>query len=398
MNKIRKDFICENSPCYIYSKGEIIKHCMELQKSIPYVQFLYSIKTNPFSPVLSTITSCGFGADAASAQEVMLANDAGLNAGQIFYSSPGKTKKDIIQAFGKCTFIADSFHELELLSSYAEQKGEVIKVGIRINPNYGMATNYASASKFGIDEVQLGKLPQFMKKIKNVIITGIHVHIQSQVLDASILSHYYENCYLLAERVAGILENHIEFINFGSGIGAVYDRKKDHPVELSILSKTISRLEKKNSHGLRAKFYIETGRFVTCNAGTYYTRIIDKKVSQGHTFLIVENSMNGFLRPSIAALLKNTVGNNQLSEKNAEPLYTSKNEFDVQILNDEDKKEIVSIVGNLCTALDVIVEDTELPVAQIGDIVTISNAGSYGYTLSPLLFSSHAPPSQFLGD
>ena len=56
----------------------------------------------------------------------------------IFYSSPGKTKHDIKRAFGKCIFIADSFHELELLNFHAEKTGKTIKAGIRINPGFDM--------------------------------------------------------------------------------------------------------------------------------------------------------------------------------------------------------------------------------------------------------------------
>lgn len=109
------------------------------------------------------------------------------------------------------------------------------------------------------------------------MISGIHIHIQSQILNADTLSHYYKNCYLLAERTADLLDRKIEFINFGSGIGTVYDNAKDRPVDLKLLSETISELDEVNRHSLQTKFIIETGRFLTCNAGTYYTRIVDKK-------------------------------------------------------------------------------------------------------------------------
>ena len=52
----------------------------------------------------------------------------------------------------------------------------------------------------------------------------------------------------------------------------------------------------------------------------------------------------------------------------------------------------VTVVGNLCTALDVIARDVELPALQRGDIIAVSYAGAYAYTLSPQLFSGHEPP------
>lgn len=396
MNDTEKEFIHKNAPCYIYDKEKIINQCEKLKKAMPCVHFLYSVKANPFLPVVSTIINCGLGVDAASSQEVVLANANKLAAGQIFYSSPGKTEHDIKQAFGKCIFIADSFHEMELLNFHAGKTGKTIKAGIRINPDFGMGKNTGFTSKFGIDETQLKELSSFLDKTENIEISGIHIHIQSQILNADILSHYYKKCYLLAERAADLLNRKIEFINFGSGIGTVYDNAKDRPVDLKLLSETISELDEVNRHSLQAKFIIEIGRFLTCNAGTYYTRIVDKKISHGKTYLIVENGMNGFLRPSITAFLMKAAGNSSLTERGLEPLYTVQNAFHVSVLNEETEKETVTVVGNLCTALDIIAENIELPIARIGDIVSVSNAGSYGYSLSPLLFGGHQFPEQFL--
>jgi len=44
----------------------------------------------------------------------------------------------------------------------------------------------------------------------------------------------------------------------------------------------------------------------------------------------------------------------------------------------------------------VLAKNTELPKTEIGDLLEISNAGSYAYTLSPLLFASHEAPKQLL--
>ena len=104
--------------------------------------------------------------------------------------------------------------------------------------------------------------------------------------------------------------------------------------------------------------------------------------------------MNGFLRPAIAELLRQNVG--AFPSNGQEPLYTTGTQCEYRILNRTDTAEVVDIVGNLCTALDVIAKDVALPHAEIGDIVAISNAGSYGMTLTPLLFSSQEPPKEFL--
>ena len=301
----RMKFLQQNAPCYLYEEALIKERCRALSEAMPEVDFLYSVKANPFMPVLKTIAAQGFGADAASANEVLLAQQAGIPGDRIYYSAPGKTLQDMQKVWGKCTIIADSLSELDRLEQCAAAKKEQAAVGIRVNPNFSMNDTAAVSSKFGIDEEQLKAANLCFPHLK---IIGIHVHLRSQILDADLLCGYYQNCYMLAERMSGLNGVDIQFINFGSGIGTVYDSADEKPLALEKIGRTLQTLSAKNRNDLRAKFILETGRFVVCNAGTYYTRIIDRKVSCGKTYLVVQNAMNGFLRPAIAELLRQKVG------------------------------------------------------------------------------------------
>lgn len=391
-----KSFVLQNAPCYVYHKKTIVDKCCRLQEAMPNVTFLYSVKSNPFQDVIDTIAANGFGADAASAKEVVLASKSGITSDRVLYSAPGKTESDIAQAWGMCIFIADSFHELELLNTKAESDNKQVEVGIRVNPAFSMYNDTCVSSKFGIDENTLmSTLDSFMQHLPFVKVVGIHMHIQSQVLDTNSLVSYYEKCFQLALRMNAIPCVEIKFINFGSGIGTVYHEAIDQPVDLNLLSVVMKKLESLNRDSLNASFYIETGRFVVCNSGTYYTRIVDRKESNGKIYVIVQNAMNGFLRPVIAALLHQNLG--RYPENGQEPLYTSEHEFDIHVLNNETQKtEIVDVVGNLCTSIDVFARNVLLPKSQIGDILAISNAGSYGFTLSPSRFSSANEPGEYL--
>lgn len=384
-------FLQQNAPCYLYEEALIKERCRALSEAMPEVDFLYSVKANPFMPVLKTIAAQGFGADAASANEVLLAQQAGIPGDRIYYSAPGKTLQDMQKVWGKCTIIADSLSELDRLEQCAAAKKEQVAVGIRVNPNFSMNDTAAVSSKFGIDEEQLKAANLCFPHLK---ITGIHVHLRSQILDADLLCGYYQNCYMLAERMSGLNGVDIQFINFGSGIGTVYDSADEKPLALEKIGRTLQTLSAKNHDGLQAKLILETGRFVVCNAGTYYTRIIDRKVSCGKTYLVVQNAMNGFLRPAIAELLRQNVG--VFPGNGQEPLYTCGSQSEFRILGRDGDCETVDIVGNLCTALDVMARDITLSHAEIGDILAVSNAGSYGCTLTPLLFSGQEQPKEFL--
>ena len=196
-----------------------------------------------------------------------------------------------------------------------------------------------------------------------------------------------------AIRIRDLLHIELTFVNFGSGIGIVYDPASDRPVDLSRINQAFDSVRKMNQ-GLNARLLIETGRFVICKAGRYITPVIDKKESHGTTFLIVPNGLNGFMRPAIVSLLGKATDLDTLP--GMEPLFTCANEFQVRVLNDTPEQEKVSVVGNLCTALDVIAENITVNKAEIGDLIEITNAGCYAYSLSPLAFASQNPPEQYL--
>lgn len=389
----KTDFIKKHAPCYIYSRDEIISNAEKLLSALPDVEFLYSIKANPFEPVVKLLAKRGFGSDSASAAEVQKSLDAGIDSGKIFFSSPGKTKDEILASYGKCVFVADSFSELSILERAASERGETLMVGVRLNPISGFSEN-EGPSKFGIDEEQFFSSRARFSDFPHLKIGGIHVHLRSQVLDSENLCEYYRNCFSLALRVQDFLGGEITFINFGSGIGTVYDSSSQSHVDLKLISQTFSFLQEQNKNTLSAKFYIESGRFLVCGAGKYYTPVVDIKESRGTKYLIVENAMNGFLRPALAELLKSATG--KYPKQGFEPLFTCGGEVSVRVLGSSQKKEKVTVAGNLCTAQDVIGRNLILNKAEIGDLVEISNAGSYGYSLSPLLFSSFKAPEQIL--
>ena len=394
-NIIKKLMIQYDAPFYIYDESIISEQINILSEKFPRFEFLYSLKCNPYTPIVDFIASRGFGADAASVEEVIIANKAGLSYEKVLYSSPGKTRRNIEKALDKSIIVADSYNELFMINDVAKQMKLHIKVGLRINPDYTMNIEKGSSSKFGVDEETLIKQRDFINSLTNIKIVGIHVHLCSQVLDHYLLYRYYEKIFEVALFCSDVMGWRLEFINFGGGLGIVYSSLDDNPLDLKQLSDECENLFRRFRNKFNARLIIETGRFVVCAAGQYVTHIVDIKESRGTKYLIVENGLNGFLRPCIAELLKAyTVKGSKI--KGCEPLFTSKNAFKFTILKREKSfLEKVSIVGNLCTSADIMAKDVMLPSAEIGDIVVVSKAGSYSYTLTPSLFSGHPAALQF---
>jgi diaminopimelate decarboxylase len=394
--KIIKDLMTQyDSSFYIYDENVISNQINILKEHFPKFEFLYSVKSNPFAPIINFVASKGLGCDAASAEEVIMSHKAGVPYEKILYSSPGKTRKDIEKTIDLAIIVADSYNELLLINDIAKQRNIHVGTGLRINIDFSMDEGKGSSSKFGVDEKTLTKQKDLFNSLSNVKVIGIHVHIRSQVLDHNKLYRYYEKILELAFFCKVNLGFELEFINFGGGIGIVYSSANDDPLDLEKLSHECEELIQRFKNKIKARFIIETGRFVVCEAGKFVTRIADIKESMGTKYLIVEKALNGFLRPSISELLMAyTLADSDL--RASEPLFTSRDAFQVIILEGEESTlERVSIVGNLCTATDIMAKDIVLPKAHIGDIVIVSKAGSYSYSLSPILFSSHPLSFQF---
>lgn len=376
---------------YLYDERIIHGNIACLQNSFPQIKFLYSIKCNSNKHVLRSIFRQGLGADAASAQEVLLANECGLTKNDIYYSAPGKTINDIQCVLDKAIIITDSINELMMIDKLAKELGRTIETGIRINPDFSFYSANAQASKFGIDEKQVIDFIK-NKQAPHIKICGIHVHLKSQELNPLVLKKYYENVLDLAEKFSTIC-GELQYVNMGSGIGIQYT-DTNTPLNVTELAASIkNKMTEFQSNHPDTLLMIETGRYIVGESGFYVTTVLDKKISRGKTFIILKNTLNGFIRPSLEQMVNHYSQNE--SPDMYEPLFSYKNAFKfLPLTRNASPAEKVTLAGNLCTALDIIAEDIELPLLVPGDKIMITNAGAYAAVLSPMQFASQEKPKE----
>lgn len=380
---------------YLYDESQIVARAQDLKEHFPNILFLYSIKCNSNANVLRSVFSQGFGADAASAGEVRKALAAGVIKENIYYSAPGKSMEDIETAIRSSVLIADSIDEIKRIQMVAERINFIAEIGLRINPSFSFYGGNGISSKFGIDEEQA---IAFIKEydFSNIKIAGIHVHLRGQELNADILAAYYESVLQVAKRIQDVNSTQLSFVNMGSGMGIPY-AAEDVPLDIDKLSKSVNTaLDTFRNSFPDTKIIIETGRYIVGKAGVYVTKVADRKVSYGKTYILLKNTLNGFSRPSLARLVAHY--SLDQSPKGSEPLFTSTAAFQFNALSQKKPSEQVDLVGNLCTATDVIAEDITMPYLECGDIVVITNAGAYAAVLSPMQFSTQSQPVELFLD
>lgn len=387
-------------PLYLYEEEVLARQASILKEALPDFDIYYSIKTNPNKHICRYMSRQGFGADAASANEVGKAYAAGFAHKDVLYSSPGKTAEDIRQTLDKAVIVADSYNELAMINEICAKQGRKQVVGLRINPDFYInmdappAILAGASSKFGVDEESLLANKRFIDDLQFIQITGIHVYLRSQILDEKALYNYFKRVFDIAGFCITRMNWQLTFIDFGGGLG-VPSVQSDQPIDWTALQPEIQALvrERKGIFKDKVRLIVESGRFLVAEAGKFLTKIVDVKESRGQKFVIVHGGLNGFLRPAIMNMVQQIApGKPAIS---LEPLFTAPDGFELSIpAKTGNPLELVSVVGNLCTSMDMVARNVYLPTPEIGDVVCINNAGAYGYTLSPCDFAGHRRPQE----
>ncbi len=379
----------EHESFYLYEQSCIRAAAQRLRTAFPDASFLYSIKCNPAGKVLDTLFSQGFGADAASAREVAMAQARGVAPEDILFSAPARTEADLRATYGRCVQVADSLREIRCIAQIASERGERARIGIRIDPDFTFTADHGVPGKFGIQESLLWEAASWLSQLP-IDVVGIHVHVKSQELSAAVLTHYYENVSRLIGRVQERLGVTLRFADFGSGLGIPF-APGEGPLDIETLGACFQELSaacRSAWPGLR--LFIETGRYVTGPAGTYVTTVLDKKTSRGKTFVLLHDTLNGFIRPAMSEMVRVL----SPSPVPYEPLFTHVDATRFLPLTDRQEVETVTLAGNLCTAADIIARDVDLPRLEVGDGLAMTNAGCYAAVMTPMQFASLAPPAQ----
>jgi diaminopimelate decarboxylase len=172
----------------------------------------------------------------------------------------------------------------------------------------------------------------------------------------------------------------VRSLNIGGGFGIPYF-PGDAPLDLAPIGANLRSLLERAARALPgATIVTELGRYLVGEAGIYVCRVIDRKVSRGQTFLVTDGGLHHHLAAS---------GNfGQVLRKNYTVLIGNKVRGEEQ--------EVASVVGPLCTPLDLLADRVELAKADEGDLVVVLQSGAYGITASPLGFLSHPPPREVL--
>jgi diaminopimelate decarboxylase len=250
---------------------------------------------------------------------------------------------------------------------------------VRVNPAFELKSSGmrmgGGPKQFGVDaEV----VPALLRDIGRLGLgfEGFHIYSGSQNLRAQSICESQRKAFDLAVELAQHAPAPVTTLNVGGGFGVPYF-PGDQPLDLAPIGDNLRALVAEAAIKLpQAKLVVELGRYVVAEAGVYVCRVVDRKISRGQVFLVTDGGLHHHLAAS---------GNfGQVVRKN----------YPVAVAHAvrSGQRELASVVGPLCTPLDLLGERMELGHADEGDLVVVFQSGAYGFTASPHLFLGHPPP------
>jgi len=369
------------TPFYAYDSALLRTRVQALRAALPAaIKLHYAMKANPMPALVALMADLVDGVDVASGGELQVALAAGADVAEISFAGPGKREQELAAAVVAGVLVnVESARELPLLAEASQRLGRAARVALRINPDFelkgsGMKMG-GGARPFGVDAEQA---PALLARIgalqaSGLVFEGFHLFAGSQNLRAEAICEAQRLSYALALRLAAHAPAPVRFLNLGGGFGIPYF-PGEQALDLAPIASNLQQLVDRAAAEMpQASLVLELGRYLVGEAGVYVTRVIDRKVSRGQVFLVVDGGLNHHLAAS---------GNfGQVLRKN----------YPVTIGNKADSvtRELVSVVGPLCTPLDLLADRMDLPVAEIGDLVVVFQSGAYGLSASPQGFLGH---------
>lgn len=373
------------TPFYAYDRQVISERIALLRKHLPEeIHLHYAMKANPMPAIVQFMANLVDGIDVASVGEMGTALDTIMPPERISFAGPGKNAKELSCAIAANIVLnMESEQEMELIAQLGNELKIRPNVAIRVNPDFELKSSGmkmgGGAKQFGVDAE---RVPEMLTRLGelNLSFVGFHVFSGSQNLNEDAIKEAHEKTFQLGIELARNAPSPVRMLNIGGGFGVPYFPGEES-LDIAAIGNHLKQLLPDVKRDLpEAQIVLELGRYMVAEAGIYVCRVLERKYSRGQVFLVTDGGLHHHLAAS---------GNlGQVIRKN----------YPIMIGNKVNscEKEIVSIVGPLCTPLDLLGDSVELSKAEVDDLVVIMQSGAYGKTASPTAFLGHPVPVEVL--
>ena len=345
------------SPIYVYSENIIREKCNDMKNLVNFPNFTvnYSAKANSNLHLLKIIHDEGLTVDAMSPGEIYVEHKAGFTPDRILYISNNVSKEEFKYAIEAGVKISvDSLSQLEMYGKL-NPGGEVF---VRFNPGVGAGHHEkvitgGKNTKFGVDYIFIDDVKAILQKY-NLKLIGVNHHIGSHFDDGDLYIAGVKSLLKIAKHF-----NSLKYIDFGGGFG-LPNKQSDDYLNIKKLGSRLDELLKEELPNFdeNITFMVEPGRYISAESGILLGTVHSVKTNYNKKYIGTDLGFNTFIRHT---------------------LYDAVHE--IEVFNNSEEQEQVTVVGNICESGDIIAKDRSLPKIKENDIIGIRNAGAYGYSM-----------------
>lgn len=321
----------------------------------------YSFKTNALPWVLDYFKKQGCYAEVVSDDEYELARAVNYSAEKIIYNGPIKTRETFIEAINNGAIVnIDSKREVRWLEECDWERE--VKVGLRVNfdleemcPGESACGDEGGRFGFSYETGEFERVLQTIKKKKNVILAGLHLHCSSKTRSVKIYATIAE----IACEIKRQYQLTLEYVDIGGGFFGGLEDKPQFRDYLQI----VSQILKKEFNEKETTIIVEPGMSIIGPSIDFVTTVIDEKETNYNKFIITDGS-----------------------RINIDPLMNKKSYFrDIVYWNMDKVIEDKQIIcGFTCMENDRLFALTNMPKLEEGDKIIYHKVGAYTMCLSPL--------------
>ncbi len=353
------------TPFYLYDEEGIRANARELNRAFAWAhdfREFFAVKATPNPYIMKILREEGFGADASSLPELILAEKVGLRGSQIMFTSNNTPAHEYAKARSLgATINLDDITHIEFLKS---QTGLPELICCRYNPGELRSGNSIignpTEAKYCFTRQQIFDGFSILRE-SGVRRFAIHTMVVSNELCLDSLVQNARLLFELAVEIHKRLAITVEFVNVGGGLGVAY-RPDQQPIELKEYGEAVRQAYNDTlvPAGLDpVGVCMENGRSITGPYGFLVTRAIHKK-NIYRNYIGVDACMANLMRPG---------------------MYGAYHHITVLGKESREHDHVYDVVGSLCENNDKFAIQRHLPRIDVGDYLVIHDAGAHGHAM-----------------
>jgi ornithine decarboxylase len=331
-------------PFLILDTAIVREKLRRFRAAMPRVRPHYAVKANPDRRVLKALVQEGAGFEIASTAELDLLLSLGVNAAEIFFSNPMRSRAADAYAVAKGVrwFVIDSLDELRRMHGVDPTAHLYLRIA---TPNIG--SDWPLSGKFGAGAGDTREIIAAAAKL-GADLAGVTFHAGSQCRNP-------ENWRVGIEKARTLFDSMLKaglrprLLDIGGGFPVRHVR----PIpSIEVIGEVVNEALKAFPEDVQV--IAEPGRYLVSDAGYFVCRVLGTATRAGKRWMHWDAGLFG-------GVIETTEG------------------LKYKIRTDRSGPDVAwNVAGPTCDSVDVVMRDEALPSdLQEGDFIYIRNAGAY---------------------